>query len=323
MPFYATPYKTAEETDEKLKEKVEELMEAGILEVCNSPWNSPIIGVTKKDGTIRVVNNYAVAVNKRLVMPRFPLESTRSIFGKVGREVSRLRKMYPKDDIHFTTMDFRSGYFSIPIEGSSRDVTAFSIGNMQVRYKKCPQGISIAPSCYSAYIFSIFGNFIHEGTFICHYLDDALLVTAGSVTISALEAYFKLARENNVIVALEKCKFASSRLEYLGHMLSCKGLEGSENKHKIILELEDPKTLREAQQVAGILNYYTRLTPRLSTLLSPLYQEIKKGKQFNLNPAISKGLERLKELIKDGLGTYHLDYSQGNFQPPLSVYSKN
>jgi hypothetical protein len=207
-----------------LDAKVTELIEAGILKLCNSPWNSPIIGITKKDGSLRIVNNFAVAVKKQLVMPRFPLLPTLSIFAQVGKENSRIKNMFPNDDIYFTSMDFRSGYLSIFIANSSRDCTAFAIGGSQVRYKKCPQGVSVAPNCYSSYIYSIFGSFDHPSTYVTHYLNDGLMITAESVTLDALEKYFKLARDNHVIVALQKCTFATMRLEYLGHILSSSGV---------------------------------------------------------------------------------------------------
>ena len=67
--------------------------------------------------------------------------------------------------------------------------------------------------------------------------------------------------------------------------------------------------MREGQQLAGVLNYYSRLTPRLSILLNPLYKEIKMGNKFKLNRAIEMGIQRVKELVRDGLGVHHLDYS--------------
>ena len=70
--------------------------------------------------------------------------------------------------------------------------------------------------------------------------------------------------------------------------------------------------MKEGQQLAGILNYYSRLTPRLSTLLAPLYREISYGRNFKPNTAINNGLKAIKELIKNGLGTHHLNYSTLN-----------
>ena len=312
IPFYATPYKTADSVAEKLENKISEMIEAGILEVCNSPWNSPVISVAKKDGTIRIVNNFAVAVNKRLVMPRFPLLATRTIFAQVGKEITRIKNLYPGEQIVFSSMDFRSGYFSLPIVDSSRDCTAFAVGGRQVRYRKCPQGVSIAPSCYSSYIYGIFGNFKYPGTYVQHYLDDGIVVAAESVLLNALEEYFKVAKENNVIIALQKCTFCVTKLEYLGHILSNEGVEASPQKHKAILDLPEPTNMKEGQQLAGILNYYSRLTPRLSTLLAPLYREISYGRNFKPNTAINNGLKMIKDLIKNGLGTHHLNYSTIN-----------
>ena len=234
IPFYATPYKTADSVAEKLEEKISEMIEAGILEVCNSPWNSPVISVAKKDGSIRIVNNFAVAVNKRIVMPRFPLLPTRTIFAQVGKEITKIKNLYPGERIVFSSMDFRSGYFSLPIVDSSRDCTAFAVGGRQVRYKKCPQGVSIAPSCYSSYIYGIFGNFKYPGTYVQHYLDDGIVVAAESVLLPALEEYFRVAKSNNVIIALQKCTFGVTKLEYLGHILSNAGVEASPKKHQAI-----------------------------------------------------------------------------------------
>ena len=59
-------------------------------------------------------------------------------------------------------------------------------------------------------------------------------------------------------------------VEYLGHYISADGLKPSESKVRAISEAPTPKSTTELKSFFGLLNYYPKLLPNLSSTLAPL-----------------------------------------------------
>ena len=53
------------------------------------------------------------------------------------------------------------------------------------------------------------------------------------------------------------------------------------NKIKAITELPCPKNIDEIRVLVGMVNYYGKFIPNLSTILTPLYHLLQKNKVFN------------------------------------------
>lgn len=68
-----------------VEEKLDELLEAGIIEKVSgySPWQSQIVPVLKKDGSVRNCVNMK-AVNKAVLKETHPLPTVEQIFGRLG-----------------------------------------------------------------------------------------------------------------------------------------------------------------------------------------------------------------------------------------------
>ena len=55
---------------------------------------------------------------------------------------------------------------------------------------------------------------------------------------------------------LKKCKFHVQETEFLGHWIMIKDIEMEKSKVKAILDWPTPKSIKEVQQFAGLVNYY-------------------------------------------------------------------
>ena len=83
-----------------------------------------------------------------------------------------------------------------------------------------------------------------------------------------------LARLDKVNVRLkrEKCQFLFPSAEYLGHKISAKGLQPTSEKVKAIHNAPPPCNVSQLKSFLGLLNYYCKFLPDLSSKLAPLYQ---------------------------------------------------
>ena len=97
---------------EKEKKAIEELQAKGVIRESVSPWASPIVLVSKKDGGVRPCVNYR-KVNELVKPDGFPLPRIQDCLDAVAG--SRL----------FSTFDLTSGYFQITLKEEDIPKSAF------------------------------------------------------------------------------------------------------------------------------------------------------------------------------------------------------
>ena len=85
-----------------------------------------------------------------------------------------------------------------------------------------------------------------------------------------------------------KCFFCHSSLEYLGHIISEHGIQPTTEKVRAIKEAPLPKNLSELRAFLGLLNYYSKFLPNLSSQLVPLYSLLNKDKKWHWGPEQSQ-----------------------------------
>ena len=106
---------------------------------------------------------------------------------------------------------------------------------------------------------------------VISYIDD-ILVTGKTENehLSNLEEALKHLLEHGVGLKKEKCQFLQDSVEYLGHHIDVQGVHTSEKKLKAIVEAPKPRNVQELHSFLGVLNYYAKFIPNLSSILHPL-----------------------------------------------------
>ena len=69
----------------------------------------------------------------------------------------------------------------------------------------------------------------------------------------------------------EKCSFMLQEVEYLGYTISAKGLQPTTQKVQAFVKAPEPTNVSQLKSFLGVLNYYEKFLPNLSTHLAPLY----------------------------------------------------
>lgn len=72
----------------------------------------------------------------------------------------------------------------------------------------------------------------------------------------------------------------AKQVEYLGHVIDKDGLRPTQQKVKAIQDAPTPTNITELRAFLGMLNYYAKFLPNLSTELFPLYSLLHKGTQW-------------------------------------------
>ena len=89
------------------------MLRLGVIEPSSSSWSSPLVLVTKKDGSMRVCVDFRL-VNSLTVKDSYPLP-------RIDTSLDALR-----GSKWFSTLDLSSGYWQVPMNPADKEKTAFS-----------------------------------------------------------------------------------------------------------------------------------------------------------------------------------------------------
>ena len=99
-------------------------------------------------------------------------------------------------------------------------------------------------------------------------------------------------------------------VEYLGHKISAKGLEPTQEKVQAIIDAPVPRNVSQLKSFLGMLNYYGKFLPNLSTCLAPLYSLLQKRSHWSWGPKQHKAFEEAKNLLTSSSMLTHYDPSK-------------
>ena len=113
-----------------------------------------------------------------------------------------------------------------------------------------------------------------------------------------------------------KCTFATTSVEYLGHIIDSTGLHPSPAKVQAIQKAPAPTNITELRAFLGLVNYYHKFLPNLSSTLSPLHRLLRKGTKWNWTQNQQIAFDKVKVLLQSDPLLVHFDSTK-----PLLVYA--
>jgi hypothetical protein len=130
------------------------------------------------------------------------------------------------------------------------------------------------------------------------YLDDILCFSKTEEGHKRhLATIFERLRQFQLYAKSSKCSFFQSEVEYLGHMVSAAGVRPVHNKVEAVQAMPSPRTPTEIKQFLGMVGFYRRFIPHMSTVSKPLRDLEKKGVQFVWTPAHERAFQQLKNAL--------------------------
>ena len=94
-----------------------------------------------------------------------------------------------------------------------------------------------------------------------------------------------------------KCAFGVSSRQFLGHVVSKHGIEPSSTQMRTLSKIQEPKTVRNVQSLAGKVSALSRFISKMSDKCKPFFRCIKQSSTLEWGEEQSKALRELKKYL--------------------------
>ncbi len=248
------------------KEMIDEELRKGFIRKYKGPHAASMFGVPKKDASVRWVTDYK-PINAITVKNQYPLPNINHLLLQLQRG-----KIFSK-------IDLRGAYNLVRVAEGHEWATAFRTKWGMFKWLVMPFGLSNAPACFQQFVNNIFWDMIDCRVLV--YLDNILvyLQTQEEHDALVLRVLTHL-RANKLYGKISKCEFDCAKVEFLGYVVSNRGLAMDQKKVKTILEWPIPKSVKEVESFLGFANFYRRFVLHYSRRVGNLTKLTHKDARF-------------------------------------------
>ncbi|CAE6199346.1 unnamed protein product [Arabidopsis arenosa] len=267
-----------------VNDEVDKLLKIGsIREVKYPDWLANPVVVKKKNGKWRVCVDFT-DINKACPKDSFPLP-----------HIDRLVESMAGNEL-LTFMDAFSGYNQIMMNPEDEEKTSFITDRGIYCYKVMPFGLKNAGATYQRLVNKMFAE--HLGKTMEVYIDDMLVKSLKkSEHITHLEQCFKILNEFGMKLNPAKCSFGVPSGEFLGYIVTERGIEANPNQINAFLTMPSPRNIKEVQRLTGRIAALNHFISKSTDKCLPFYQILKGNKKFRWDDQCEAAFGQLKTYL--------------------------
>jgi hypothetical protein len=282
-PIASPPYRLTPGKRQILQVEINAMLEAGIIEECESAWASPAVLVPKPDGSIRVCVDYRRlnAVTKPDMYPLPRMDDLLNAIGPIGC---------------ISTLDLQAGYWQIQIRPEDRDKTALVCPFGLYRFLRMPFGLRNAPASFQRLI-DRFKTGLPD-VILLAYLDDLIVFSPNpSKHLEDLRSVLAQMRKFQLRMNRAKCSFGCTEVKYLGHRITPNGIAVNPDKVLAVTQMPVPRNSKELQSFLQTCSWFRRFIEHFAITSRPLSILLKKDQSWNWSPAQQEAFQTLKRQL--------------------------
>ena len=283
LPIRQQPRCTSPWKHDKIERQVADLLHQGRVTESSSPWSSPVVLVTKKDGSQRLCVDYR-QLNAATVKDAFPLP-------RVDDSLSAL-----SGSRWFSTLDLASGYWQVAMDASTKEKAAFVTSSGLYEWNVMPFGLCNAPSTFARLMELVLKGLHWKICLI--YLDDVIVMAPTfEEELERLKQVFEQLAQAGLKLKPKKCFLFWKRVSSLGHVVTEEGITADPGKVEQVRTWPVPESSMEVKSFLGLASYYHRFIPAFSTVAQPLYKLTEAKTEFVWTGQCQQAFDSLKGLL--------------------------
>ncbi|WZZ45649.1 hypothetical protein YC2023_041908 [Brassica napus] len=130
------------------------------------------------------------------------------------------------------------------------------------------------------------------------YIDDMLVKSLQAKDhVSHLEECFAQLNSHNMKLNPTKCRFAVASGEFLGYLVTFRGIEANPKQINALIEMASPKNKREVQRLTGRVAALNRFISRSTDKGLPFYDVLRGNKKFEWSKECENAFQQLKRYL--------------------------
>jgi hypothetical protein len=242
-----------------------------------------VLFVEKKDGTQRMCVDYR-SLNEVTIKNKDPLLRIEDLFDQM------------KGPSVFLKIDLRSGYHQLKIWKSDIPKTAFRIRYGLYEYTVMSSRLINAPTYFMYLMNKVLMEYLDK--FIVVFIDDILIFCKMKEEHEKhLRLVLEKLKSNKLYVQFSKCEIWLTKVTFLGHVISARGVSVDPGKVKDVLNWRPPTTALEIWNFLGLAGYYHRFIKNFSKITKPMTKLLKKNKAFEWTAECQVSFEELRKCL--------------------------
>lgn len=284
------PYRCTFEDQEEIERQCRELLKNGMITESQSPFASPVTMQFKKEGlsTSKTKTRMCVdyrELNKLIIPESQPFPLIEEILVKT------------RGCSWFSALDINMAFWSIPICPEDRHKSAFITQQGHYEWCSMPFGLKIAPAIFQRILAGILRH-KDLSKFAVNYLDDILIYSRSfEEHVLHVEKVITAIYKEGFRLNFKKCNFATSSIQYLGHVLGPDTVKPLQDNLIAIKDFPTPSSRKTIRQFLGKVNFYRKFIPDSVSVLEPFHNLLRKNVPFSWTPVCQASFDKVKELL--------------------------
>ena len=230
-------------------------IDQGVVEPCESQWNSALIAVSKKDSSL-----------KRFCLDLRPLNKQckkLSVFqGSIDTNLDRLH-----GSVLYSAFNMSSGFMAVPLEDSSKQYFAFTTPNQGTyAFSVLPFGWVNSPAFYAKFVSQLVSTMPVRSTLA--YVDDILLHSkdaSGIHMVQLIDQFLTQVEQSGAKIQVPKTALMKMQVNYLGFIVGSSGITMNRQYRSALLDFPPPTTAKGLARFLGMVGFYRHFLPGLAT----------------------------------------------------------
>jgi hypothetical protein len=294
-PIFVRPMNYPPKHTEEIRKQINILLEKGLIrETSTSPYTANVVLAPKKNGSLRMAISYK-KLNSQTIRNSLPMP-------KAGIFLKRL----PAGG-WYSVVDCDSGFWQIEMEEESIPMTCFQFDGRLYQFKVVPFGLKNSPATFVACMNETLRGLI--GDFLYVYMDDIIIFSKTKEEhLKHLEILFQRLEKSGLSINHKKSIFAQRSIDFLGHVVSEKGVQKQEEKIVAVKNFPRPNNVEQLQRFLGMCGWYQGFIQHYATIADPLYKLLPKKTQWLWTNQHQKSFDALTRAMCEDVVLSGIDY---------------
>ena len=282
-PVRCGPRRLAPAGLRKEQDCVQDMLTGGQIEPSDSPWTTPVLLVTMKDGLTRFCVDYR-RLNSLTIKDAYPLPRIDDSLRLLGNQQ------------WFSTMDLASGYWQVAMSPEAKRKAAFVTNEGLFQFRVMPFGLCNAPATFERLMDRVLCGMRWSQCLV--YLDDVISFGKSvPESLGHLEEVLARLSDFGLQLKARKCTFMQTEVAFLGHIVGRTGLACDPEKLSAVRNWHEPNRVKAVHQFVAFVGYYRRFVIFFAELADLLVALTRKGVPFMWGDEQQTAFDALKACL--------------------------